>query len=228
MKANLYINYYIDKNPKRHRELVSCLLENIKNTRLDMIYIVIDPSHIDNLNKVVANNNTNGIKGMDKITIIEESSRPSYNYYFELTRRNNEDINIIANTDIIIPASTIKMLNAWNFGRRCLALSRWDYITNRLDNTMARHHSSRDSQDTWIAKGGFPNIPSANFPLGKKGCDNRIAFILSKHYEVLNPSINLRTYHYHVSEVRNYKPHGTNEDLVPPPYKFITPTTLPR
>ena len=106
-----------------------------------------------------------------------------------------------------------------------MALSRWDIKTH--DFAVVRHFAEKDSQDTWALLGGFPEIPEANFPLGKKGCDNRIAHLLSNHFDVINPSKEIITYHYHISGIRNYAPQGTNEDLVAPPYKFLDCDSLP-
>jgi len=97
-----------------------------------------------------------------------------------------------------------------------------------MNKQVVRFYNRRDSQDAWIVQGNFKQIPEANFPLGKKGCDNKIAFLLSKKYIMLNPSRTIRTFHLHLTNVRNYAPHGTKEDLIPPPYKLIQPTNMPR
>ena len=95
-----------------------------------------------------------------------------------------------------------------------------------MNDKIVRFHNRRDSQDCWIVKGRFKDIPQANFTLGKKGCDNKIAYLLSKYYDVINPSQSIRTFHLHLTNIRNYAPHGTSEDLVPPPYKFLVPCKL--
>ena len=219
MKANLFINYYIDKNTKRNNELVTCLIKNLENKAIDRLIIVLSSKDKDSLKSV--------LKEKSKVFIIIYEGRPSYNFFFKLTNQFPDDINIIANTDIIISEPTAQRLKEWHWRNYCLALSRYDYIDDKLVDNQAIHYNKRDSQDVWIVKGRFKNIPLATFPLGKKGCDNRIAYLLSRFYHVINPSFSLRTYHYHLSDIRNYAPHGTSIDLVPPPYKLVTPMKLP-
>lgn len=219
MKANIFINFYQDKQPTRQHELEACLLKNIENKELDRIIIVISKEDKDYLKELVGDTK--------KVYVAAMENRPSYNFYFKLTHQYPDDINIIANTDIVIEDDTIKKLKGWDWKNYCLALSRWDYTDNSMSSVMSKHHAHRDSQDVWAVKGRFKSIPEANFPLGKKGCDNRIAYLLDKHYILINPSQSIRTFHYHLTNIRNYAPHGTNEDLVPPPYHFVNTSKLP-
>jgi len=226
MKVNLFINWYIDKHPQRRHELVSCLLDNFRNPSIDRIIVAVSGNDLENLNNVL---NINGLKKnqIDKLIVNIRGDRPTYNDYFTWTREYVSDINIISNTDIVMEERSLELLKKWNFGRHCLALSRWDYIYDNMNVQHTSHHDHKDSQDTWIVKGGFPNIPKADFPLGKKGCDNRIAHELSKFYMVINPSQSIRTFHYHLTGLHNYAPHGDNRDLIPPPYKMVLIQKLP-
>ena len=224
MKANLYINFYIDKQPTRQAELEACLLANVNNPFLDRIIIVLDYKDKEQLIETLEK--AEGKKA-EKIHHVIKDNRPSYNYYFHLSHQFPDDINIIANTDMVIGRNALEILKKWKWKNHCLALSRWDYLCDNMNEHNTRHHANRDSQDVWMVKGRFKSIPEANFPLGKKGCDNRIAWLLDKHYIVINPSHTIRTFHYHLTGIRNYKPHGTNEDLVHPPYHLIIPSKLP-
>lgn len=219
MKANLFINFYVDKHPERDLELDKCLIKNVLNKEIDRIIIVLSGKDLRRLYEVLEKYDTT------KVFTITNEERPSYNYYFRLTREYNDDINIIANTDIVIDENSLKHLKKWNWRNYCLCLSRWDY----LDNTMksSKHYRHRDSQDVWMLKGGFKEIKEADFCLGKKGCDNRIAYELSKFYQVINPSETIKTYHYHITNIKNYAPHGNPKDLISPPYKLIEPSKLP-
>jgi hypothetical protein len=158
----------------------------------------------------------------DRIAIIVKEERPTYNDYFNLFIAG--DINIISNLDIIIPRETIALLPNYfeTPNKRCLALTRYDItgiIESRVDSVF---FNRTDSQDTWVFNDEVPKIENANFTLGTRGCDNAIAHILEQNgYEVINPSLTLKTYHYHVTNVRNY----TQESrAVPPPYKLLIPT----
>ena len=129
----------------------------------------------------------------------------------------NNNINIISNLDIIIPQETLysevsKTINDYIDSKTCLALSRWDIQEN---NTYV-HFDRSDSQDTWIFIGGVPNINGADFTLGKCGCDNKILYLLDESgYFLINPSKTLKTYHLHLTNIRNYG------NVIPPPYNLL-------
>lgn len=224
MKANLFINYYVDKNISRQNELEICVLSNIYNKELDSINVFCGRKHIKNFENLLEK-----VQGTfsDKVRIHEFDDRPTYNDYFRLTHIFPDDINIIANTDMIIDESSLQQLKKWHWGRYCLALSRWDFINGELKKEDAIHFNRADSQDVWIVKGSFPIIDGVNFGLGVAGCDNKIAHLLSNYYEMLNPSLNIKTYHYHLSQVRNYtNSQGLPINRVDPPYKLIPPSSL--
>jgi len=220
MKANLYINFYRDKNLDRQNEIDSCLLKNLENHYMDRFIIVISDKDREYLKDLVNDNR--------RVFVIIKEDRPTYNYYFNASFNYPDDINIVANTDIVIENDTVKRLKGWNWRNYCLALSRWDYLDDNMNKNNSKHWANRESQDVWMVKGRFKNIPEADFPLGKKGCDNRIAYLLAKYYDVINPSRSIRVFHYHLTNIRNYAPHGNPNDLIKPPYKLIFPTKLPQ
>jgi len=215
---NLYVNFYQDKNPERQEELTYCLKANIATEQIDRVYIFLEEKDLEFTQDIVGES--------EKVRLLKVSKRPSYNDYFKFTHRHPEDINIIANTDIIIGAKGLKQLNRWNWKNYCLALSRWDLIEG-LERHEAKHYNHSDSQDTWILKGAFPDIPLANFTLGVAGCDNRIAYELSKHFHMVNAAHTVKTYHYHITGIRNYhNKKGRPKVTIRPPYKKINSTGL--
>lgn len=214
---NLYINFYQDKHIDRQKELEYCLRANLDVPELKRIYLFVEEKDLQYTKEIIKNSN--------KVTLLKVSSRPLYNDYFNYSKNNPDDINIVSNTDIIMSSKSLKTLKKWNWKDYCLALSRWDLREDLIEKN-AIHYNHADSQDTWMVKGSFPNIPEANFTLGKKGCDNRIAFLLNINYTVINASRQIKTYHYHNSQIRNYAPQGINKDVVKPPYKIIKSTGL--
>jgi hypothetical protein len=226
MKVNLFINYYIDKNPIRQKELDKCLKENINNKQIDCVYIFVDKDTKEKLraNDEIISENTHGL-----VMSVAFEGRPTYNDYFKLTQQYPDDINIIANSDITIEQRSLSILKNWDWKNYCLALSRWDLINDNMQYNRARHYNHSDSQDVWIRKGAFPLIKEANFTLGIAGCDNKIAHLLKDYFTVINPSNDIKTFHYHISGVRNYKNEkGHVIHRLPPPYHRINCTNLPR
>jgi hypothetical protein len=139
---------------------------------------------------------------------IKTNGRPTYLSFFNFINSvtGENDINVIANSDIYFvdfdkyPTST-----------QCFALTRYEpnYFLNR-----------NDSQDSWIFKGKIRIPKYCSFYLGMPGCDNRIAWELQAiGYEVLNPSLTIKTYHVHKNANTHY-----GEQKVNPPYLKITPT----
>lgn len=213
MKINLILNYYKDKVEDRNLELLTCFVKNLNNDYINNIVVISTESDYSSLIDYLVDNK-------NKIIPILTEVRPTYNDYFSITRNffnDDNNINIISNLDIIIPQETLysevsKTINDYIDSKTCLALSRWDIQEN---NTYV-HFDRSDSQDTWIFLGGVPNINDADFTLGKWGCDNKISYLLDESgYFVINPSKTLKTYHLHLTNIRNY------DNIIPPPYKLL-------
>ncbi len=230
MKANLYINYYVDKNPSRHQENNICVARNILNDEIDRIFILIAPALVKDFEILYTNPSV--LSRKPKIKLIHFAHQPTFNDYFEITRNHRffnkkdgcDQLSIIANTDIYIKIESLKTLKGWHWNQRyCLALCRWD-VKNVVQKTF-KFFNRPDSQDCWIIKGVFPHIKEADFTLGKAGCDNKIAHLLSSYFKVINPSRDVVVYHLHLSGVRNYI-HGKTIDRIKPPYLQIQPTSL--
>ncbi len=171
-KNNLIINYYKDGVEDRNLELLTCFIENLNNDYIHNIVVISTESdYISLVDHLVDNKN--------KVIPILTEVRPTYNDYFSITRNlfnDDNNINIISNLDIIIPKETLysevsKTINDYIDDKTCLALSRWDIQENKT----YVHFDRSDSQDTWIFLGGVPNIDGADFPLGTRGCVNKIA-----------------------------------------------------
>ena len=218
MKNNLFINFYTDKSEERTAELIFCFKENLKV--FDDIVIFITKEDLHKCLSIIASQNS-----LNKCSFFIQDERPTYDAYFKLISLSYgsfDNINVISNSDMIIPSDTLSNLPKFLNASTCLALSRWD--SKQMDNYTdgAILYDRPDSQDTWIFNGSASIINnSAPFTLGLAGCDNAIAHIISKSgYNVINPSKTLKTYHVHLTGVRNYR----TDKPVPPPYKLLPPT----
>ena len=146
--------------------------------------------------------------------MLESIEKPQYRAMFEKINQltGPDDINIICNSDIFFD-DTILIAAQRLKHREVFALSRWDYINSQQIKLFDR----ADSQDTWIWKGYMQNV-IGNFTLGKRGCDNRIAYeFKDAGYKVSNPSKTIKTYHVHNSNIRNY----SHTDVVHGPYHQV-------
>lgn len=224
MKFNLLINYYIDVDDERQKELDYCLAQNLINTSIDHIGIFVSSKHYQHLKDM-----TEQVWPRVSLYRIVDYLRPSYNTYFGFfihTEAQKQWVNIISNLDIIISEHTINQIKSGNYfdnPKTVLALTRYDL--KEKDNLRDAVFFDRpDSQDIWFFLNDFPAIQGADFTLGIAGCDNKIAHLLSENgFNVINPSLTLKTYHLHNTPVRNYID-GSDIKQVPPPYKLIPPS----
>lgn len=149
--------------------------------------------------------------------VITLNKQPTFAELFEITRSRPDDINIIANTDIFFDSTINEVKKISN--NEAWALTRWNYLGDNRAEFFNRH----DSQDVWVFRGAVRKETDGNYLQGKAGCDNRLAFELKKAgYLVRNPSLSIRCYHYHLSEVRTF----SWADRVPEPYLFLQPHSL--
>jgi 2-polyprenyl-3-methyl-5-hydroxy-6-metoxy-1,4-benzoquinol methylase len=150
------------------------------------------------------------------IIIVGSDTNPTFDFLFQKINQisGDQDISIISNSDIFFDG-LIALIDRMP-QKEVYALSRWDWNPSKppvLDEK---------KQDAWIWRGKMENV-SADFQLGKPGCDRRIAHEFSSAgYTVKNPSKSIRAYHYHTSGVRNY----TDKDMVLGPYLWIEPSLL--
>jgi len=222
MKLQLIINFYQDNNPERSQELKLCLCANLLNPLLSKIIIIVADKDTKNLEEIIKKT------GSKKWQMVIYNERPTLNYFFSLSSENY--INIIANTDIIIDDESTKKLINWDFKNRVLSLSRWDFSDKSIDKNTAILFNRSDSQDVWIKKGAFTKTTGGDICLGKPGIDNKIAFLLEREhgFNVINPSLTIKTFHLHLTGVRNYISNtGKTMDVIPPPYKLVHPIHLP-
>ena len=207
MKTLLVTTYYKDKVKERDDEFITCLRANADNKEIDNIIVLVD-------------------KGTEfpfehyKITWRYVDKRPTYNSFFDIANTVRYGISIIANTDIYFDDYNIGLIKSSIKKDECYALSRWD-VQTKGDSI---HYNHRDSQDAWIFKGEIRGV-HGDFFIGKPGCDNRIAHEISEAgYTVINPSKTIKSFHLHISGIRNYK--RVEAEVIPPPYKLVSPTYL--
>lgn len=250
MYHNLFVNYYQDKNAERTAELNFCVVENLKNPYLDSLVVICNESDWKKLQELVdtyeqiANKKSVQIGGLiikidslaKKMIPVITETRPTFNDYFRLINKtfpSEENINIISNLDIIIPQEAINnpygksIKNYLTSKNKCLALCRWDVKQHDDYKAYSEFLNRWDSQDSWIFLGGVNEIDKADYGLGIAGIDNYIASLLeSSGYEVLNPSLSIKTFHVHLTGIRNYTALVDGVDIfrLREPHKYLTPT----
>jgi len=202
-KVLLCTSFYESTNPIRQAEFDKCRESNLNNPEIDK----------------VLNLGTQVIDHPKVINLFYE--RPTYNDFlkeaYNLKKEGkNSGYTIIANSDIYFD-NTLNWIKQINMDKTMIALSRWDVDNNGYNKLFAYEWS----QDTWI----FKDLPEGigKYALGLPGCDNKFAYEVSQlGYDLINPSKDIKTYHLHNSNARNYN----ENDRLPPPYKEIPIQTL--
>jgi len=192
---NYYTEYWDCGNEDRNFEVITCINKNITSNLFDKIFIFSE----------------NKEERLLETPII--TSRITYQYVFD---NCIEGINVFCNSDIEFNETINLAENIKNDEF---------YALTRYEDNMKLHkfddpYEGQDSQDVWIWKDAC-KIKNANFTLGLPGCDNKIAyFAVMNTYKVKNPSQSIKTYHKHLTNIRD----GSSSDLskrLPPPYAMV-------
>lgn len=188
---NLFINYYIDPNPERQKEIDLCLINNLNNPEIERVYI------FGEFRNMPYNGN---FPNHYKIIPLPCNGRPTFQNFFSAINLHTgaDDINIIVNSDIYV---SLVLWPVFPTRYQCFALTRWDILPDGSE----KFYNSSDSQDTWVFRGPIKQVKGADYTQGVAGCDNKIAWELQRAgYQVLNPSLTIKTYHLHNSGIRHY------------------------
>ncbi len=213
MIHNLFVKYYTSPSEERQKELDFCLDENCNC--FDNIILFIDYETKSEIYYLLDNNKKNNYN-------IYQKDNVTFTDYFDLINLiSPEDriINVVANLDIVFTKETLIEAEQYfkTEDKTCLALTR--YNVGKYKGI--KFHNRKDSQDCWVFKGEVKDVPPINFGTGISGSDNALAHILEQAgYNVINPSLTLKTYHYHNSGIRNKE---YTEKRVPKPYKLLPP-----
>lgn len=202
--VNLFVPYYFEIREDRRKELDFCILENIKNSYINKVFLFSETKRIpdDFFNEKVV------MHFIDKYI--------TFNYIFKFINDNNiEGINMVSNTDMYFD-STVKEVKKICFDKDLfIALGVW----TKKDNNEIYMKNIDSAQGAWIFGGKIREF-EYNIPLGKPGCDNRLLYELKeKGYRLCNACNHIKVYHHHNTDIRNYSKHET----IPGPYVMLKP-----
>jgi hypothetical protein len=193
----LLVGFYQDADPARTAEFVECVRRNAANPHLERIAVFLEdrvPAHEIRTRFPVFSD--------PKLQLIEHGRRLTFQQLFDHANRHLAGSGVIlANTDIWFD-ETLARLEEETLSGRLLCLSRWE----QAPDGRRWHYDMPCSQDAWIFE---PPVPPfrADFPLGKPGCENRLAYEAQRAgLTVTNPSRSLHAWHLHNSGVRRYTP----------------------
>jgi len=184
---DLYIPYYRDKNFARNEELRLCLTLNTQNKLFKHIFIMNENMPEPDF-----------IVKSDQISIVNcgrLTFQGIFKYACELS--NKETTKMLINTDIVIGENFDQLTLT---DKQFICLSRYDIMSDG----QCKINVGGGSHDCWIWK---DNIKSdiGQFYMGKFLCDGVLTNELyGNHFQLKNPVYDLKIYHIHLTNVRNY------------------------
>lgn len=197
---NIYLiqQYYIDKSEIREKEVDFSLLKNIENKNIKKIYLLNEKFY----DKKILNN--------EKIEQININKRLEYIDFFNFINQNkikNKGYYILSNIDIFFNESINKIkYGLLNKTKSIYCLTRYEYKTENKIEINNKYKNC--SQDSWIIHSNFSKVKNKKMyeiKLGKPYCDNRICYLLNQEkFYIINDMKNIKSYHYHNSNIRNY------------------------
>lgn len=215
-KINLIMQFYIDNNPVRQKEILQTLYLNVHNRYIDRIYL---------FNERLYTEEELGISS-DKIIQVNINERLTFEMIYNLIEKYNiEGFIVIANSDIFFDRSIERIKQHDLLSKNILSLCRYEYKPHlKLKDCKLFDNGRPDSQDVWIfhsqnnIKQDYRKI--FNFYMGKAGCDNKLIYLFQiLGYQCYNEPMIVKSYHNHNVPVRNYD----TKEKVPPPYCAIYP-----
>lgn len=119
------------------------------------------------------------------------------------------EVCVIANSDITFDSTAVMIVRVAREGR-LVALTRWErgfVCCPRMLGHVADDFFFSGTQDAWAFIGGELPPPGEPLPFGVLGCEQRLAgHAFSNGIEVVNPALDIKTWHVHESKERPDRP----------------------
>ena len=216
-KVILIYQYFVHRNKARASEVAHCLRMNVANPLIDEIIL---------LNERIYSSEELGVDAA-KVRQVDIGRRVTFQDIFVFARKEAlQGYVVTCNADMFFDVSLRNLFRSGlHLSKAAYALLRFEY-TDRDLRKCKLFGPRADSQDVWIFHSSFlPTEAEAklfNFPFGKLGCDNKLAYLLAiLGYEVRNDPLFIRTYHHHRIPIRDY----SRKERVRHPYLGVAPYT---
>jgi hypothetical protein len=229
ININIFYQFFIHKNRIRNMENIECLHRNLKNPKIDKIYLLNERIYSDEDFGFVDDYATQAQSGKIKPLIyvngitkalIEQKlhqenvvCRLKYSDIFKyINDKKIKGYNVFINSDIFFDESISKIRNTnIHIKKQMISLLRFEYSATHKNLNQAPIFGPRfDSQDTWIIHSNFKVTDFQqrmfNFHFGTPGCDNKMLYLMKiLGYEIINDPKYIKSYHCHSDKSRNYE-----------------------
>ncbi len=216
-EENIHVicQYFKAKTQQRCGELLSCIKNNLNNNLIHKVHLLLD----SDIEVPITHS---------KLIIYNHNKWLTYKDAWDYANNNIPDDNIVilCNTDIYFDDS-LRKLSTVSLSNTLLSLLRYNV---HKDGTHSIFGPRTDSQDSWICKTPCKQLVNdmTDIPLGKPGCDNRIAWILSNELgiKVYNPCYDIKSYHLQLDE--SSRTWTKEKRTIPKPYLLLNPCNIPK
>jgi len=203
-KIILITQFYISPNKNRQKEIVDCLIVNLDNPLIDIIYLITEQTYTEK------EMNISSHRYKSKVVQLNIGARLKYSDVFDIIEDHKiTGYIILANSDMFFDDSLITLYKTGLItNRKLYSQLRFEYDNSDLKKCKL-FGPRGDSQDAWIFHSKF-NIEKShrqlfNFQLGVPACDNHINYLfMILGYKVYNEPFLIKIYHNHKTEIRTY------------------------
>lgn len=205
MAYRLYTTYYFDPRPKRRAEMDFAI--DLNTATFDRVFVLAENV---------------GCPWWFHDSWTNLSARMRFADLLDVARvADPDDIVAIANCDVVLPPSALRMIAANLQRDQAYCLTRWEIEGKYTMSVWDVGYS----QDAWIFRGPPRENIGGDFWFGVPGCDNRFSHELrAAGYDVRNPSKSVASLHLHASRERTAT--NSQPNRVPPPYLYLLPVEL--
>lgn len=209
---HLVTQFYIDSDSKRQKELVHVIKKNIFAGVFKSIVFLNEREYTRDEMQLTADE-------FKSITQIVIGKWITYKDGFDYAAEHLKGYIVLSNLDIFFDDSILLLRKSMlSQIKSVYCLNRYDMISE----TESKLDGNVWSQDTWIMHSDYCKPDDKmDIQFGKPGCDNAIAYVFKKlGYKLFNEATKIKSYHYHLSEKRNYH---KIRDAVKKDYLWIVP-----
>jgi len=216
-KDNIYLimQFYINKNPERQKEILDTLKKNITSGLFSKILLLNERLYsMDELSL--------SIHEYENIEQIVIGRRLQYQDIKIIHQLGLKGYIVMANNDIFFDESIKIIYNGSLYKiKSCYHLTRYEYEEGKTLKNCKLHNGLECSQDSLIIHSKWidENFDLKGISLGLPGCDNRVSYELyNLEFVLFNVPNRIRSYHNHQSKHREY----TQKDRYTGDYLFIS------
>lgn len=197
---------YEESNDERRNEYLYTLTKNLSGGLFEKIIVFFESSNEGVIEKFLK-------KNQNKIEIVNICGRPSFRSMFNYCDQNlfGKKV-IISNADIVFGRS-INLITKDYLQDSLIILTRQEKFSNkyklRKPDIRWKGGDYCGCADSWVFYSPLKLDVDPQFLIGTLGCEKFCNNAIEQGITIKNPSLDIKTYHVHDSNKRNY----VNEDI---------------